>query len=67
MIVFASKRLQEHRKAVCNACEFSETANVFGTPRCKQCGCFLNPKIAVYASECPQKRWEITPIQQEPV
>jgi predicted RNA-binding Zn-ribbon protein involved in translation (DUF1610 family) len=57
MIVFASKRLQEHRKAVCNSCEYATVTDLLDIPKCSQCGCLLGPKIAIYAFKCPKGKW----------
>lgn len=40
------------RLDICAACEF------FSEGRCSKCGCFMNKKVHLDASQCPMNKWE---------
>ena len=44
--------LREERTRICRSCPFGGDR-----PRCTQCGCFINTKVALLSSECPIGKW----------
>lgn len=45
---------QERIHKICESCtEFYDAQH----DRCKQCGCFLKPKIAMAVTSCPVGKW----------
>lgn len=51
--VFVPKEVAHERISICEGCEhFTEKR------RCTECGCFMNAKVNLAASECPIGKWE---------
>jgi len=50
--LMASIEKAKARLDICAACEF------FSEGRCSKCGCFMNKKVHLDASQCPMNKWE---------
>ena len=47
----ANEEIQQKRQNVCDSCEF------YINRRCGKCGCFMDIKIKLQTSSCPEGKW----------
>ena len=48
----ADKDIIDHRMSICSGCEFFNKQR-----RCEKCGCFMDLKIRIGSSTCPESKW----------
>ena len=48
----ADEEVIMERMKICGGCEFFTKHR-----RCKKCGCFMDLKVKLGASECPEGKW----------
>lgn len=51
--IFVSDEVAKQRAEICSKCEWFDPVEY----RCKNCGCFLGPKIRVSIESCPIGAW----------
>lgn len=52
--LFVSDEIAEERIKICQKCEYYDAVQ----NRCKECGCFLAPKIKFSLESCPIGAWK---------
>jgi hypothetical protein len=52
----ATQEVRDQRQAICDGCEWWESNAMFGTGRCRRCGC-SKLKLALATSVCPVAKW----------
>ena len=57
----------DHRFETCKACPYLATKSYPGIKRewysCDKCGCAFPPMIFAYNKRCPDRRWDVVPVQ----
>lgn len=51
--IFVPEEVKKSRMDICKSCTSFSRSDV----RCKECGCFLEPKTGLKAAKCPIDKW----------